>query len=343
MSTATKEVLTISRLKTLRECAQKHHLKYVDLWEPTTRPERLAFGTLFHVGVETFWNAIKNGFNVATGLDLGVAAIHSKSSDEIQDKFVLAVVLELFRGYCVSWEKDATRYEVLEVEAQFSSDLINPESMRASQTFALEGKIDLIVREKLTGRVLLVEHKTTKEDVSDDAATYWSRLTMDPQLSTYVVGAIALGYAIDAIIYDVAGKPQLRPHKATPIESRKYTKEGKLYAAQRAEDETLVEFTARVAEDVNLRADRYFRRREVVRLDGELQANMKDVWHDARILRESQLAGRHPRNPDACHKFGKCEFFDICANGVDPAFSSQFRRRASAHTELANVGEALEV
>lgn len=343
MSTATKEILTISRLKTFRECAQKHHLKYVELWEPTTRPERLAFGTLFHVGVETFWNAIKNGFNVATALDLGVTAIHHKAADEIDDKFIRSIVLELFRGYCASWAKDVDKYEVLEVEAQFSSALVNPESMRESQTFALQGKIDLIVRERLTGRTLLVEHKTTKEDVSDDAAAYWLRLTMDPQLSTYVVGSLALGHAIDAIIYDVAGKPQLRPHKATPVESRKYTKEGKLYANQRAEDETLGEFTARVAEDINLKADRYFRRREVARLDGELQANMKDVWHDARILRESQLAGRHPRNPDACHKFGKCEFFDICANGLDPAHSAQFRRRSSAHTELANVGEALEV
>lgn len=343
MSTATKEVLTISKLKTFRECARKHKLKYVDLWEPTTRPERLGFGSLFHVGLETFWGAIKEGFNVATAMDLGVQKILDKASDEVEDKFVRVIVLELFRGYCVSWSKDVDRYEILAVEAKFTSDLINPESMRASQTFALEGKIDLIVREKLTGRTLLVEHKTTSEDVSDDAATYWSRLTMDPQLSTYVVGALALGHAIDAIIYDVAAKPQLRPQKATPVESRKYTKEGKLYANQRDADETIGAFSARVAEDINLRADRYFRRREVARLDGELQANMKDVWHDARILRESQLAGRHPRNPDACHKFGKCEFFDICASGLDPAFSSQFRRRASAHTELAEVGGSLEV
>ena len=46
------------------------------------------------------------------------------------------------------------------------------------------------------------------------------------------------------------------------------------------------------------------------------------------------IAGRAPRNPDACTMYGTCEYFDVCANGVDPEKSTMFRRLETAHTEL---------
>ncbi len=321
------DTLTISRLKTFRSCARKHELRYVKRIVPTTKRESLAFGTLFHIALESFWG----GKDVDTALtDMIIAA-----AKESTDPMIVAKVRALVLGYVKSWAPVRNDYHVLAVEAPFAFPLLNPDTMAASRTFQMEGKIDLILKEKATGRVLLVEHKTTADDISDDSAHYFKKLAMDGQLSLYVVGAESLGHTIDGIIYDVAAKPGLTPKKATPIADRKYTKEGKLYAAQRERDETVEEFGVRVAEDLAERPARYFRRVEVARLEAEIREGMKDVWHDARIMRESELAGRAPRNPDACTLYGTCEYFDVCAYGLDPAQSTQFKTIPVAHPELA--------
>jgi hypothetical protein len=47
---------------------------------------------------------------------------------------------------------------------------------------------------------------------------------MDGQVSTYFDGAASLGLDVAGCIYDVIGKPGIRPLQATPVEARKYTK-----------------------------------------------------------------------------------------------------------------------
>ncbi len=72
--------------------------------------------------------------------------------------------------------------------------------------------------------VYVVEHKTTSLDIGE-GTPYWKRLTLDAQVSKYLVGARALGHEPVGVLYDVVRKPALRPLEATPIESRKYTQE----------------------------------------------------------------------------------------------------------------------
>jgi hypothetical protein len=69
--------------------------------------------------------------------------------------------------------------------------LINPATGRASQTRQLGGKLDVLVRDQ-DSRALIIEHKTSSEDLGP-GSDYWRRLRMDPQISTYFVGARALG------------------------------------------------------------------------------------------------------------------------------------------------------
>jgi hypothetical protein len=71
-------------------------------------------------------------------------------------------------------------------------------------------------------RTFVREYKTSSEDIGL-GSTYWTRLTLDGQISKYMVGAQALGFAADGVQYDVLRKPALHPFKATPVESRKYT------------------------------------------------------------------------------------------------------------------------
>jgi len=254
------------------------------------------------------------------------------------DPYTLARAEVMLRGYDARWSSD--RHEVLAVEAQFEAPLVNPDTMAASRTWVLGGKLDVLVRDEL-GRNLIVEHKTTSGDASP-GSDYIKRLRLDGQISTYYRGAEALGHPVDGCLYDVLVKPALRPLKATPEESRKYTKDGRLYANQRDVDETPEEFRARLIDAIAEDPNRYFLRAEVVRLEAEMTEAMADTWGIGRSLRENELAGRFPRNPDACVRYGRtCEFFPVCtgeASLTDPAL---YELKKVLHPELDSNSDRL--
>jgi hypothetical protein len=315
------ETLTKSRLHAFRKCKQYHKLAFIDGWRRAQDTEALSFGTLFHAGAEVWWK---------TG-DIEAALSAMRCSDEL----MLINAQEVLRVYVSHGWPDRNDYDVLAVEHPVRFPLINPETMATSRTYEMGGVLDLVLKRRATSEVTLVEHKTTGADFSDDAADYWKRLDMDPQLSIYVVGCEAAGFKIDRIIYDVVARPQLRVRLATAVEARKYTKDGKLYANQRDTDETNEEFRARLRADIAERPERYTGRREIARMESQVRDGMLDTWQEARFIRDAQLSGRHPRNPDACHQMGTCEMFEICAYGVDPEQSSLFRRTKDLHPELS--------
>lgn len=187
--------------------------------------------------------------------------------------------------------------------------------------------------------VFIVEHKTTSEDISP-GADYWKRLRLDTQVSTYHVGARALGFMPDECLYDVVRKPQIRPLKATPEESRKYTKDGRLYAAQRAADETSEEFRIRLRENIAESPDKYYGRGHIPRLEEDERDAAYDAWQTAKNIREAELSSRWPRNPDACVRFGRtCDFFPVCTRESSVMDGTRFVKKADAHVELSGDGK----
>ena len=323
-------LLTISRLRTWRDCKRKHRLVYLDGWRPRREDEAISFGRLVHEGLERWWTA---------PADQRLIAAFARIRGRAQDLHQEAAAQELLRAYDRRWALAMEAYEVLAVEATFTAPLINPETGAASRTFNLAGKVDAVVRERATGRVLLVEHKTTSEAIDDPTATYWRRLAMDGQVSHYFVGAESLGFQVEGCLYDVLLRPRMKPLKATPPESRKYTKDGRLYAAQRETDESPDEYAARLRADRDAAPEKYFQRREVPRTEDDLRDYLFDAWAEARTLRESELAGRAPRSPEACFRFGVCPFFEHCANGLRLEDApDQFEQVGHVHPELGNQG-----
>lgn len=254
------------------------------------------------------------------------------------DPFDLARAEVMLTGYDARWAADMDRYEVLAVEAEFTAPLVNPESTAHSRTYRLGGKLDVVAIENQGGgisRRVLIEHKTASGDVSA-GSDYLKRLRLDGQVSVYYAGAAALGWPVDLCLYDVLVKPALRPLKATPEESRKFTKDGALYKSQRYLDETPEEYRDRLVEAVAEAPNDYFLRAEVVRLDGEVADAMADVWQLGRTMREAELAGRFPRNPDACVRYGRtCEFFGVCTGEASIDDPTLFRRVEAVHPELS--------
>ena len=313
------QIITASRLHAFRKCKRYHRLRYLDGWQAAQAGEPITFGRMVHSGLEAFWRGTDAPQMQADDPVLGVKAE------------------EILRAYTRAWS-DRDEYAVVAVEIPHRWPLLNPDTFQPSRTFEMGGVIDLLLKRKATGEIILVEHKTTGSDFSDDSADYWRRLAMDSQLSIYVVAAESLGYRVDRIIYDVIARPMLRLHKATPLESRKHTKDGKLYANQREADESLEDFRARLRADIDERPERYYGRREIARTESEVKDGMLDIWQEAKAIREAEVSGRHPRNPDACHQMGTCEMYDICAYGVEPEHSALYQRRDDPHPELTRAG-----
>jgi hypothetical protein len=250
------------------------------------------------------------------------------------DPYELARAQVMLVGYDARWASEMEHYEVLGVEQEFRAPVRNPDTGATSRTWTLAGKLDALVLDRRDGLARIVEHKTTSSDAGP-GSDYLKRLRMDGQVTIYYEGAASLGHLVAGCIYDVLVKPGLRPLKATPPEARKYTKTGALYANQRERDETPEEYRVRVAEALLADPNDYFLRANVHRLESEMRDGLADVWQTGRVMRESDLAGRHPRNPDACTRWGRtCEFFTICCGEGSLEDERLFARADRTHAEL---------
>lgn len=298
--------LTKSSLAAARACQRLYDLTYVRCYRPAEEAHPLRFGTLVHAGLET--------------LERGGEPECPANSDP----WDMARARPMLRGYRLRW--DPSLYEVLGVEQEFECPLVNPATGAESKTWRLAGKLDAVVREIATGRILIKEHKTSSQDISPGAA-YWARLRMDAQVSIYFAGAKSLGYDVSGVLYDVLGKPRLRPYEVN---------------SKRAVAETPADFEIRVTADIAENPARYYQRGEVVRLESELADAMVDIWQQAQQMREAERLGRAPRNPDACEKWGRlCSFFPVCSGEASLEGNPQFVQLKTPHPELAGaIGEA---
>lgn len=315
-------LITNSELKAFRRCPTEHHLAYELAYRTLAEAEALRFGSLFHVGLEAWW---RSGWQLSAAIDA--------MAPQAEDEFDMVRAGVLMQGYDARWQTDDL--EVLGVEQQFRTPLINPETGAASRTFELAGKLDAIVRKRSDGRVYIVEHKTTSEDIGV-GSFYWKRLVLDSQISIYFAGARSLGYEIAGCIYDVIGKPKHAPLKATPDELKKYTRQGLLYANQRAEDETPDAFRQRLTDVICENPDRFYQRGDVVRLEKEERDAAYDNWLTARAIRDAQLVGRYARNTDSCMRYNRaCSYFDVCSGAASLEDPTRFQIVENVHQELA--------
>jgi hypothetical protein len=290
------------------------------------------FGTLFHDGQEAYWRWLKEyQFDSEGALGAALAAIR-KNTDA--DPFERIKAEVLMGGYNFRWSSEPLT--VLWVEKEFESDLKNPLTSGVSRTFRKGGKMDVIVQTP-DHQIFVMEHKTSSEDITD-GSHYWSRLTLDSQISMYLDGARTLGYDPAGCVYDVIGKPNMKPLKATPQDKRKYTKpskkepESRLYAGQRETDETPEEYGQRLLDHLvgksvqtddceasseaseSHRFDKYFRRAKIVRLESEEQEAAFNFWGTAVQIRESIASGIWPKNDKSCFQYRKpCDYFPVCS------------------------------
>lgn len=252
----------------------------------------------------------------------------------MEDGYTTNTLLALFEGYQKKWqESDRMTYETIGTEIRFDAPLMNPETGGTSKTFHLSGKIDALAEEKATGKVVIVEHKTTSQDIGP-GSDYWRKLPIDGQVSGYYCGAEALGHEASTCLYDVIRKPTIKPYKATPEDKRKYNKDGSLSKACREFDETPDEWYERLTADIASRPDYYYARIEISRSDNDLLEYLFDMWAVSREIADAERMNRWSRNSQACSVYGTCEYFGVCTGESNLDDVTLFRKAEKANEEL---------
>lgn len=364
-------LLTASRMRSYLTCARKHEIEYSLGYRPVLTADALYFGTLWHRVLESYflcamaiqhdpkkgaWSGDDYADCYSHALNKIGGAVETPpapgsivSGEDPIDPFVGARLAALLYAY----DKSLRRYqfleghEILAVELPFKFPHINPATTRVSPLWERAGKIDVVARHK-SGRIRVVEHKTTNDPIEADT-TYWQALLLDTQISQYVLGTeAAFGENVDECVYDVVRKFGIKPLKATPKENWRWKKRTKaqveeglpeddpslLYANIRMEDEKPSEFLQRCKDEVDADLDRWHRMLVIARTDGMIYEHMQNAWSIATAMRHDEKSKFSMKNPDACHRFGTCPFWGVCTKSQSLDDPRWFRKLGDVHPEL---------
>ncbi len=318
-----ERLLTPSRVKSYSACPRRHHYSYtLGVRSAVNGSAATRFGTAAHAAIEAYWRE-RAADTPLTLTDEGHLVLWPSVESALADHFDvvgeeafirLRALVEL---YCASWNERAV--EVLALERRFELPLLHPQSRKPHPYYWLGGKLDLLLRLE-DGRVALIDHKTTSSDPGA-GSDYRRRLLLDPQPTIYLAGCEALGNPADLVLYDVLVKPREERLLATPADKRKYTKDGKLYAAQREHDESLDEFETRVRTKIFEHPSDYLTSFEVPKPTTELASMQRNLWAIASEMLRVEELGFARQNAGACFDYGGCEYLPVCtreANIDDP-------------------------
>ena len=333
-------ILTHSRMQCFKTCPRRHYFQYELGIRKDTTSTPLRMGSAFHLGRDLR----AKGHTRAEAIDIAVAGYEelpkwATTDDTVREwMYERETVACLLNGYFWWWEEgghdaDVTIVELVESEKAFELPIRNPDTGSASTTFRVAGKRDAIAR-FADNRIKVLETKTTGDDVTP-GSDYWLRLRLDQQISLYMLSAQEDGIDVESVVYDVVKKPTIKPYRATAAESKKYTKDGKLYASMRENAETPEEWRDRLTADIQERPEYYFARREIPRLPSDLDTFRRELWQQAASVRESRNSGRWFRNTGACISPYRCDYLDVCHHEIDVSQPPPgFVRVVNIHPEL---------
>ena len=298
------DLLTATRLATLRRCPRQHFLRYELGLARVRKAAPLRFGAGFHQGLELYRSGL------SSDLAVQAAAEAYETCPDWAEPTAWAVEGETLRALLAGhfWRYQDDDIEFLAAEQVFELPFAE------CGGFLLAGKMYGIVRLP-DGRLAVLEYKTAGEDISRDAA-YWLRLRWDGQISLYVLAARALGHDVAAVVYDVTRKPTIRLRKG----------------------ETPEAYGERLLKDIGDRPDYYFQRREIPCLEDQFGAFGAELRQQAELLAECRRRGWWFRNVSAltCRN---CQYSEFCLAGVtigpDGPPPSGFEFLPDVHPELA--------
>jgi hypothetical protein len=317
--------LSASRMATFMSCRRKYWFRYIEKLEPRVRETPLSFGEAVHNGLEWLFNN-RDSIYVNDASLLREAMAEAYTADELQQEgaglnMSIAVLCVQAFNCTVAWRE----WEFIDLERWFE--------VPSGHGRRIHGRWDGLI--KVDGSSFLLEHKTVAGSVSERRIHH---LLWDQQASMYIAAAHSLGFTdVKGILYNFIPKPTIEQATATPMEKRKYKKDGELYANMRDRDETDEEYLARVVEWYESHATPdYFRQHIVTRNARQIEATMKMQAQVASDIRRCETEGRWYPNPSSCAMVS-CPFASVCLEDTPEARRENFvDRNQPVEKETAN-------
>ena len=154
------KVMTASRFNAYTACQRRHFYRYHESYEADVRSEPLLVGSCLHKAMEVWWES-KQAAGDAGDIQAATKALHAEMKLLELKKhcgpFTVALVEEMFEGYCGKWAED--NMSAYEVETQFLLPLINPRTKKQHNGWQISGKIDAIVHDHSVDCAYLMDHK----------------------------------------------------------------------------------------------------------------------------------------------------------------------------------------
>lgn len=151
----TWDILDSSKLTTYMDCPRRYFFEYVLAWRSDAPNNHLVFGTAWHDAME---HLLLNGYDdesVMGAFEKFLATYRKDfpaTSDDLYDPKTPERALGALGLYAERYYGDLTKYEVLYTEIAGTVPINNDQ--------VLYFRLDSIVRERESGRILSLEHKT---------------------------------------------------------------------------------------------------------------------------------------------------------------------------------------
>lgn len=367
------QLYTSSRLRVLRECLRKHFYKYqLRILTPST--ESMLFGTVGHRALEAYFIAWRKG-QLESRLDCALQAIHGSElsphdrirlsaliiayhvrwGDEPWDVLAVEVEFQYTLGdYLIGGKIDALIRDTRDGRVYVLEHKTTGQDASPGSAYWERLTIDTQVSVYVDGATMLgYEIAGCVYDVLQRPRHELKLATPEAEREyTTGRGCKKCGGSAKAGeiqqgkgFYAVAFASEVKQVNCPDCNGTgwKCNKDGvpeapRLYAKQRATDESFDEFEARIVGEIAERPEDFLIRGVVVRLEDELPKMRTDLLDTIRMERMAAVLFQDapPRNPDACAKFGSlCDFFDACAGRASIDDLIRFPRGDSAHPELS--------
>lgn len=233
--------LSASSMGAFKACPTRFRLAYVEGLRTVEDTDAQRIGTRWHKCLEILTEPQTDGTDpmgrVVEYLNEAYATVpETKTATEwATERMIL-----LYSVVGWQWYWSQQEIETLATERQFELSLTNPATSRSLPHVIRVGKIDRLI--KWGGRICLGEYKSTSKPVGQDSSI-WDRLSLNTQISTYVMAArelqkrgdfVGLGLGpddppISETLYDFWHRPGIKPSKLSQADSRKFVETGEYY------------------------------------------------------------------------------------------------------------------
>lgn len=306
--------LSHSAIEAFLNCPRSYYLKNVANVEAVDRTQ-FSFGSTFHAFLEEYWSS--DG-SPETRPTRAIEALRSKASLEKLSADDLVVAEQLAIGYCAAWDATLAKGET---EKRVVVGVLNPQG-EVDESMQLKSIFDL----ELSEPRVLYEHKTTKQAVGPDSA-YWDRVRTSQQLDIYFIAGEDddIAEKIQFVVWDLVVVPKLKRRYATPLHKRefyarncKYGKKGDPKPGTYLTAETVEEFSARVATEIQSNPAYYYQSHQLYPNKNQLEATRYDIWATGKLIQNAFEHEAWPRNRNGCRTWGRrCEFYPVCFENVN--------------------------